>query len=102
VCLDQSEGVGTVPFLGHFDPTLPLFGTPDDHPQKNSTSNIPEELVGGKAAISVLHLSLVGAGPVILNYAARCRSGMRLVQLASSWGAFFETKNTTVNIHTWP
>ncbi|KAI0061528.1 hypothetical protein BV25DRAFT_1805473 [Artomyces pyxidatus] len=75
-CPDPSERLGTTLYAGGFDPQYPAQRSPQDAPQQNFSVAVPPGLAAGPALLSVVHLSLVGAGPYPL----------------------FEIKNTTLNV----
>ncbi|KAI0029850.1 hypothetical protein K488DRAFT_79933 [Vararia minispora EC-137] len=75
-CPDPAERLGSTLYQGSYDPQFPPIRTPDTQPQQNFTVTVPSSLAGQRALLSVVHLSLVGAGPFPL----------------------FEIKNVTVNV----
>ncbi|KAA1475641.1 hypothetical protein DENSPDRAFT_826263 [Dentipellis sp. KUC8613] len=78
-CADVSGRLGSTLYAGPFSPQFPAntSTTPRAYPQQNFTVAVPPGLQpGGKAVLSVTHLSLVGAGPF----------------------AFLETANVTLNV----
>ncbi|VDB91970.1 unnamed protein product [Peniophora sp. CBMAI 1063] len=62
-CIDPAERLGTTLYNGPYNPQFPTTPTPLDQPEQNFTVSIPDSLAGQKALLSVVHLSLVGAGP---------------------------------------
>ncbi|KAI0315831.1 hypothetical protein OF83DRAFT_1061446 [Amylostereum chailletii] len=75
-CIDPSEYLGSTLYHGAFDPEYPTNRTPQDVPQQKFTVTVPDTFPAGQAVLSVVHLSLVGAGPFPL----------------------YEIKNVTVNV----
>ncbi|KZV68470.1 hypothetical protein PENSPDRAFT_687238 [Peniophora sp. CONT] len=61
---DNTERLGTILYNGPFKPEYPTTHTPQDTPQQNFSIQIPPGMATGQAALSVFHISLVGAGPV--------------------------------------
>jgi len=62
-CPNPADRLGSTLYHGPFNPQFPAQRTPDTKPQQNFTVNIPASLAGSQAVLSVVHLSLVGAGP---------------------------------------
>jgi len=75
-CPDPSQRLGTTLYNGSYHPEFPTHPTPLNAPEQNFTVTVPSSLAGDKALLSVVHLSLVGAGPF----------------------PFFEIVNNTVNV----
>ncbi|KAI0061550.1 hypothetical protein BV25DRAFT_1916897 [Artomyces pyxidatus] len=75
-CPDPADRLGTTLYSGSFNPQYPAHPRPQDQPQQNFTVTVPSYFTAATAQLSVVHLSLIGAGPVPL----------------------FEIKNTTVNV----
>ncbi|VDB91969.1 unnamed protein product [Peniophora sp. CBMAI 1063] len=65
-CFDPADRLGTTLYKGPYNPQFPPHNTPQDEPQQKFTVSIPDSFAGEKALLSVVHLSLVGAGPVPL------------------------------------
>ncbi|KAI0061527.1 hypothetical protein BV25DRAFT_1838998 [Artomyces pyxidatus] len=75
-CPDPADRLGSTLYAGSFNPQYPANPRPWDQPQQNFTVAVPAYLPAGPAQLSVVHLSLVAAGPFPL----------------------FEIKNTTLNV----
>ncbi|VDC07749.1 unnamed protein product [Peniophora sp. CBMAI 1063] len=73
---DNTERLGAILYNGPFNPQYPTNHTPQDTPQQNFTVQIPPGMATGPAALTLVHLSLVGAGPL----------------------PFMETHNVTLNV----
>ncbi|KAI0075758.1 hypothetical protein K474DRAFT_1559154, partial [Panus rudis PR-1116 ss-1] len=60
--VDTSQRLGTTLYSGSYNPQYQqgAFSKP---PHQNFTVTVPETIAQGQASLSVVHLSLVGAGP---------------------------------------